>query len=89
MKTYYVYINYSNDFDTYYIGQTQHFESRLALHNAGLVKSTKLYRPWVNGLLLEKPSRAQAMALEKKIKNLNRVRLLAFIEKYGPDEPTL
>lgn len=82
MKSYTVYINYSEKFDKYYIGQTENFESRILLHNAGLVKSTSPYVPWVNILLLEKASRSEAMALEKKLKNLNRLRLIAFIEKY-------
>lgn len=48
---YYVYINYSEKFDKFYIGQTNNF-------------------------------RSEAIILEKKLKNLNRQRLLAFIEKY-------
>lgn len=82
MKTYTVYINYSENFDKYYIGQTENFDSRILIHNAGLVKSTSPYIPWVNILLIEKSSRSEAMALEKKLKNLNRMRLIAFIEKY-------
>lgn len=82
MNHYYVYINYSGKFDKYYIGQTDDFESRLILHNSGFVKSTSPYVPWVNVLLIEKSSRSETMALEKKLKNLNRIRLLQFIEKY-------
>lgn len=82
MENYTVYINYSEKFDKYYIGQTENIESRLLLHNSGLVKSTSPYIPWVNVLLIEKSSRSEAMLLEKKLKNLNRVRLIAFIEKY-------
>ncbi len=82
MESYYVYINYSEKFDKYYIGQTENFESRILLHNSGLVKSTSPYVPWINVLLIEKTSRSEAMTLEKKLKNLNRVRLVAFIEKY-------
>lgn len=82
MGTYTVYINYSENFDKYYIGQTENFESRILIHNTGLVKSTSPYIPWVNILLIEKSSRSEAMALEKKLKNLNRIRLIAFIEKY-------
>ncbi len=78
----YVYINYSEKFDKFYIGQTSNFESRLRLHNSGLVASTKPYIPWVNKLIIVKANRADAMILEKKLKNLNRQRLLAFIEKY-------
>ena len=77
----YVYINYSEKFDKFYIGQTSNFESRLRLHNSGSVASTKPYIPWVNKLIIVKANRADAMILEKKLKNLNRQRLLAFIEK--------
>jgi putative endonuclease len=82
METFTVYINYSEKFDKYYIGQTENFESRLFLHNSGLVKSTRPYTPWVNVLVIVKPSRSEAMILEKKLKNLNRERLVLFIEKY-------
>ena len=82
MKAYIVYINYSKAFDTYYIGQTENFDSRLLLHNAGLVKSTKPYLPWINVLQITKSTRSEAMILEKKLKNLNRIRLVAFIDKY-------
>lgn len=41
MEAYTVYINYSEKFDKYYIGQTQNFKSRLTLHNQGLVKDTQ------------------------------------------------
>lgn len=36
-------MNYSEKFDKYYIGQTEKFEYRILLHNAGLVKSTNPY----------------------------------------------
>ncbi len=65
METFIVYINYSEAFDTYYIGQTVNFDSRLLLHNAGLVKSTKPYLPWINVLQITKPTRSEAMILEK------------------------
>jgi putative endonuclease len=79
---FYVYINYSEKFDSYYIGQTKNFQARIILHNKGLVASSKPYCPWQNVLLIEKNTRAEAMALEKKLKNLNRTKLLAFILKY-------
>ena len=79
---FYVYINYSSKFDKYYIGQTENFKSRFDLHNLGLVKSTKAYLPWINVLIIEKSTRSEAMIIEKKLKNLNRKRLIEFIEKY-------
>ncbi len=79
---YTVYINYSVQFDTYYIGQTKDFEARLLLHNSGKVESTKPYIPWLNCLTINKDTRSEAILLERKLKNLNRNRLLAFIQKY-------
>jgi putative endonuclease len=79
---YYVYILYSVEFDKYYIGQTNDVKSRLNRHNNGEVNYTKSYKPWSLILVIEKPTRSESMALEKKIKNLNRERLKAFIEKY-------
>lgn len=59
MEAFIVYINYSQVFDKYYIGQTANFESRLLLHNSGLVKSTKPYMPWINVLQITKPIRSE------------------------------
>jgi putative endonuclease len=79
---YYVYINYSEKFEKFYIGQTENHITRIALHNDGKVLSSKPYIPWKNVLLIEKSSRSEAIILERKLKNLNRLRLIAFIEKY-------
>lgn len=80
---YVTYILYSRGHDTFYIGQTKDMDVRLSRHNAGAVKSTARYAPWSLCLRLEKESRSEATVLEKKLKNLNRVRLVAFIGKYG------
>jgi putative endonuclease len=83
METYTVYILYSERFDKYYIGQTSDPEARILLHNAGVVSSTKPYKPWKMVCRLEKETRSEAMILEKKLKNLNRARLEVFIGKYS------
>jgi putative endonuclease len=77
-----VYIIYSELFNQYYIGQTNDIITRLSRHNAGYVKSTSAYCPWILKLTIDKDTREEAMALEKKLKNLNRIKLLRFIEKY-------
>jgi putative endonuclease len=51
-------------------------------HNNGIEKSTKPYIPWQLIGFIEKSSRSEAMALEKKLKNLNSEDLKKFIEKY-------
>jgi len=66
----------------YYIGQTNDVHNRFARHNAGYEKFTSKFRPWQMIWFCEKPDRAKAMALERKLKNLSKARLRAFIEKY-------
>jgi len=80
---YFTYILYSNLFDKYYIGQTNDVKQRLNRHNRGQVTSTKPYKPWELVLVIQKTSRSEAMILERKLKNLNRKKLLQFIEKYS------
>ncbi len=80
---FFVYILNSVNFDKYYIGQANNVEERLLRHNSGYVSSTKPYRPWNLVIALNKESRSEAIILERKLKNLNRVRLQQFIEKYS------
>jgi len=80
---YFVYILYSVGFDKYYIGQTGNIEDRLERHNSGSEKATKPYKPWMLVWHTLKPSRAEAMELEKKLKNLSKERLKSFIGKYS------
>ncbi|MBK7310651.1 MAG: GIY-YIG nuclease family protein [Bacteroidia bacterium] len=79
---FFVYILFSKKFDKYYVGQTNDFTNRLKRHNDGYDGFTKPYRPWIKALVLEKPTRAEAMDLERKLKNLSKQRLIAFINKY-------
>jgi putative endonuclease len=79
---YCVYIIYSPKFDKYYVGQTNDFETRLFRHNNGLETFTRPFRPWTRICVIEKPSRSEAVILEKKLKNYNRNKLLEFIKKY-------
>ena len=80
---YFVYILYSEAYDRFYIGQTADSEDRLRRHNAGTESATRPYRLWVMKLCLEKRSRAEAMVLEGKLKNLSKERIRAFMRKYG------
>src|SRR5690606_12653131 len=79
---YYVYILYASQHDRYYIGQTNDLADRINRHNAGEVLNTKPYVPWDFVWACEKPDRAEAMALERKLKNLGRERLKQFMQKY-------
>ena len=77
-----VYILYSPDFDRFYIGQSQDVLRRVERHNSGTEPATRPYIPWEMVMAIPKPSRSEAVILERKLKNLSRERLIAFIEKY-------
>ena len=79
----YVYILYSEASDKFYIGQTENLETRVTRHNAGMEKFTRPYRPWKVKWSVEKQTRADAVQLEKKLKNLSRDRLKVFMAKYS------
>ncbi len=81
--TFYVYIIYSESHDKYYIGQTNDITDRIKRHNNGHEKFTSLYLPWLLKCSIEKSTRSEAMLLESKLKNLNRQKLIKFIEKYS------
>ena len=70
---YYVYILYSQKFDKYYYGQTQNLEERLKRHNAGSEKYTKTYLPWVLFAWKICNTRADAIMMERKLKNLKSI----------------
>ena len=79
---FYTYILFSEKIDKYYIGQTNNLENRLKRHNNGYEKFTRKGAPWklVGAVKLE--TRAEAMKLERKLKNFkSRKRLLAWINE--------
>jgi putative endonuclease len=73
---YVVYILYSRKLGKHYIGQTSDLESRMERHNAGRNPFTKKGVPWELVHSLNCDSRAEAMKLEKRIKNLGTKRFL-------------
>jgi len=67
---YFVYILYSEKFDSYYVGYSENPELRLATkHNKGYVKSTKKYMPYA--ILKTKlfATELEAIQEERRIKN--------------------
>lgn len=80
---YYVYIIYSLKVDLFYKGITQHVGRRLSAHNNNESPFTRNKGPWELVAVFEKPNRSSAMQLERKLKNLTRVRLQKFLEKYA------
>lgn len=85
---YFVYILYSKSFDKFYVGQTKEVMMRLKRHNDGTEKSTAPYKPWEIVWYTSKPSRAEAMSLERKLKNLSKLRIKQFIDKCTQAETT-
>jgi putative endonuclease len=88
---FYVYILRSLSADKFYVGQTNDVEDRLRRHNAGLENFTSKYCPWMLIGVVEKKTRAEAMELEKKLKNLSKERIIIFVQKHchrsgGADE---
>lgn len=83
MSIYFVYILFSESGKRYYFGQTNNLANRIERHNSKMEKSTSPYVPWKLVCKIEKPTRSDAMILEKKIKNLNTEDLKKFIMKYA------
>jgi len=81
--SFFVYILYSENFDKFYVGQTNDISQRLNRHNCGYEKATSPYCPWTMVWFTHKEARAEAMMLEKKLKNLSKDRLKQFIQKYS------
>ena len=78
----FVYILYSEKLNAFYKGQTNDLNDRVCRHNEGLEKFTCNGVPWLLVWSTPKNSRQEAIALESKLKNLTRKRLLIFINKY-------
>lgn len=79
---YFTYILYSESLNKYYKGHTVNVKARLIKHNNGEANYTSNGIPWALILALEKETKSEAMKLERKLKNLNRERLEAFIVKH-------
>ncbi len=73
---YYVYILHSASINRFYTGHTQDIENRLREHNAGETASLRKGIPWVIVWQRKLESRAEAMALESKIKSRGAKRFL-------------
>ncbi|NUN71040.1 MAG: GIY-YIG nuclease family protein [Bacteroidetes bacterium] len=67
--SYFVYILYSKSFDRFYIGQTSSLPERLYQHNAGKVRSTKAFIPWVIGHYERFDDRTQAIKRKSFLKS--------------------
>ncbi len=63
------YILHSPAFERYYTGSCEYIDLRLKQHNDGLVRSTKVYRPWVLVYSESFMSRSEARKRELQIKS--------------------
>ena len=79
----YVYILESAKNGAYYIGQSKNIENRLKYHNSGYSNYTMKGIPWLMKWYCQKQNRSEAVMLERKLKNLSKVRLKNFISKYS------
>jgi len=66
---FYTYILYSESFDRYYVGHCEDLRARLLRHNQKKVPSTKAYAPWQVVYTESYPTRSEASARERAIKN--------------------
>lgn len=79
---YFVYILQSERDGRFYYGQTQKLQKRIDTHNQGKSSYTKNFIPWELFASKTCASRAEAMSLERKLKNTHDVeRMLKFIVK--------
>jgi putative endonuclease len=76
-----VYILYSKTTSKHYTGSTQDLTNRLLEHNNGETKSIKNGIPWVVVWRAEFQTRAEAMALETKIKKRGAKRFLEDVSR--------
>jgi putative endonuclease len=68
--SYFVYILHSQKDDKHYIGSTSNVQKRLAFHNAGLQRSTKIRRPFLLIYSEELATKSEALKRERYIKSL-------------------
>ena len=61
---------------------THDVTNRLKEHNSGEMNFTSAHIPWELIGVIEKSTKSEAIILERKLKNLSRERLEAFIVKY-------
>ena len=71
-----VYILESTNYAKYYIGQTNNLDFRLKSHNQGENKYTNPYKPWKVIFHKSYETRAETLAVEKKLKALKKRELV-------------
>jgi putative endonuclease len=64
----YVYFLWSKKLQKVYIGYTPDIQARVAYHNAGLQRYTKIGTPWILIGLVPFPTKTSALQEEKRLK---------------------
>ena len=64
-----VYIIKSNGSGRFYVGHTKDIKQRIAAHNAGKVRSTKAYLPWIIVYSEKAKTKSDAYKRELQIKS--------------------
>jgi putative endonuclease len=82
MDVFYVYILQSQMNGSFYKGSTNDLLRRFHEHNAGKDRATSRYTPWNLVWFTTKPTKAEAVQLERKLKNLSIQRTIEFVKKY-------
>ena len=78
---YYVYFLKSEKNNDLYIGSTENVDERFKKHNAGKVRSTKVYRPWILLGQEEFATRSEAFRKEMLYKTGQQKEILK--KRYG------
>ena len=84
MTEYYVYVLYSKEIDTFYIGQTINIEVRITEHLLHSMEEayTRRAKDWAMFYLLKCNSRHQAILIESHIKRMKSRSYLINLIKY-------
>lgn len=82
--SFYVYILQSEINNTFYKGHTDNIWRRLDEHNSGKETYSSKFKPWKLIWYTIKPTKSEAIILEKKLKNItSREKLIAFMKKHA------
>jgi putative endonuclease len=71
---------------SFYKGSTNDLVRRFHEHNSGKNRATARFAPWNLIWFTTKSTKAEAVQLERKLKNLSILRTIEFIKKYPVTE---
>ncbi|MEE9288614.1 MAG: GIY-YIG nuclease family protein [Bacteroidota bacterium] len=84
MPGHYVYVLFSPSHKRTYVGESEDHRLRLRQHNAGKVRSTKAYRPWVSIHVESHATRPEALKRERWYKTpVGRGKIASLLKQGG------